>query len=120
MTRRSRFGSSEPGRTTGRPALFREPPAPLPPNGGRFSQPRRIPVKLVDNVYVCTDCYFAHHYGRTLVDDQWFAGESDTPADREPLGLLADYDLADNTDSDTEDGIDEFSWASWEGCGSTL
>ena len=70
--------------------------------------------------YVCTDCYFAHHYGATEVDGQWFAGESDTPCDREPLVLLNGFDLADNTDSETGEGIDDFSWRSCEGCGSTL
>jgi ribosomal protein L37AE/L43A len=42
------------------------------------------------DVWVCTDCYFAHHYGATEVDGQWYAGESDTPSDREPLGLIPD------------------------------
>ncbi len=72
------------------------------------------------DVWVCTDCYFTHHYGAHCEDGQWFAGESDTPADREPLGLLADFELADNTDSETGEGMDEFSWSCCEGCGSTL
>jgi len=74
------------------------------------------------DVYVCVDCYFAHHYGATEVDGEWFSGESDTPCDREPLALLDGYDVADNTDcnSDEDSGIDEFSWRSCEGCGSTL
>ena len=71
-------------------------------------------------VWVCTDCYFAHHYGAHEHDGQWYAGESDSPADREPLALLDGYDLADNTDSETGVGIDEFSWSSCGGCGSTL
>jgi altronate hydrolase len=37
---------------------------------------------------VCVDCYFAHHYGASEHGGAWFAGESDTPADREPLALL--------------------------------
>jgi hypothetical protein len=51
---------------------------------------------------------------------EWFAGESDTPSDREPLALLAGFDLADNVDSDTGDGIDTFSSSRCHGCGSTL
>lgn len=70
--------------------------------------------------YVCTDCYFAHHYGATEHNGEWFAGESDTPSDREPLALLAAYDCADNTDSETGAGIEEFSMSRCEGCGSTL
>ncbi len=70
--------------------------------------------------WVCTDCYFAHHYGAHEHEGQWFAGESDTAADREPLCKLEGYELADNTDSETGEGMDEFSWRSCDGCGSTL
>ncbi len=70
--------------------------------------------------WVCVDCYFAHHYGAHEHEGQWFAGESDSPADREPLALLEDYELADNTDSETGEGMDDFSWRSCDGCGSTL
>lgn len=125
------------------------------------------------DIWVCVDCYFAHHYGRhshdreptdelhawhggylrghdlpNMVSDEnaendsgllvreWFAGESDTPSDREPLGLLDGLELADNTCSNHngddenectecgrtgyEDGEDTFSWRSCHGCGSTL
>lgn len=104
------------------------------------------------DVWVCVDCYFAHHYGASeherplsgaetshylhgyldipgtitetvegLVVSQWYAGESDTPCDREPLGLwVQGHHLADNTDSETGEGIDEFSWRQCSGCGSTL
>ena len=83
-------------------------------------------MKHIGDVMVCVDCYFAHHYGAVEVDGEWFAGESDTPTDREPLALLEGYDLADNTDVNDEfdevdgSGIEEFSWRSCEGCGSTL
>jgi len=77
-------------------------------------------TKVIDNVWVCVDCYFAHHYGAVEIDGEWFAGESDTPCDREPLSRLVDCDLADNTDSETGEGIDDFSWRSCSGCGSTL
>jgi len=77
--------------------------------------------------WVCVDCYFAHHYGARQVDGEWFAGESDTPCDREPLALLGDYEIADNTypngdnpEDPDETGEREFSWAACEGCGSTL
>ena len=51
-------------------------------------------MKRHGNVWVCVDCYFAHHYGATEHDGQWFAGESDTPCDREPLALLEGLELA--------------------------
>lgn len=97
------------------------------------------------NVYVCVDCYFAHHYGAHEHDGQWFAGDSDTPCDSEPLARLEGLEIADNTCSDhyvgnvidaddenvalpcvacgstdEESGIDDFSWRACGGCGSTL
>ncbi len=77
-------------------------------------------ARTYSNVSVCEDCYFAHHYGAREIDGQWFAGDTDTPADREPLALLERYELSDNTDSETGDGIDTFSWQSCDGCGSHL
>jgi hypothetical protein len=79
-----------------------------------------VNARTHSDVWVCTDCYFAHHYGATEVEGQWFAGDSDTPADRQPLARLDGFELADNTDSETGEGIDEFSWRSCQGCGSTL
>ncbi len=74
--------------------------------------------------WVCVDCYFAHHYGAHEHEGQWFAGESDSPSDREPLALLEGYELADNTDVNQEFGEEtgeqDFSWRSCDGCGSTL
>jgi hypothetical protein len=70
--------------------------------------------------WVCTDCYFAHHYGAHKHNGEWFAGESDVPSDREPLCKLKEYDLADSTDSETGEGIDDFSWSGCDGCGSQL
>ena len=72
------------------------------------------------SVMVCEDCYFAHHYGRHEYEGKWYAGESDTPSDREPLNKLEEYDIADNTDSETGEGIETFSWRSCDGCGSNL
>jgi hypothetical protein len=132
------------------------------------------------DVRVCTDCYFAHHYGcrpvpidpvegdtytifagtgetwtvgENIVTDpgfftgcifddngdvtarsvhhrdnmvvavrvvRWQVGDSDDLVDLEPLRNLLDVDLWDNTDSDTGEGIDEFSWSSCDGCGSSL
>jgi hypothetical protein len=106
-----------------------------------------------DDLWVCTDCYIAHHYGystveRAATDDevnawlnghrldvagefdetpeglivrQWYAGEDPVlPCDRKPLALVDPDRLLDNTNSETGDGIDTFSWDSCEGCGSDL
>ncbi len=73
------------------------------------------------DVWVCVDCYFAHHYGAHEHDGQWFAGESDSPSDRMPLGLISDdVQITDNTDSESGEGIDEFSRQRCGGCGSSL
>lgn len=76
------------------------------------------------DAWVCVDCYFSHHYGATEHDGQWFPGPdpagSHEPTDREPLARLEGFELADNTDSETGEGIDEFSWRSCDGCGSLL
>ena len=72
------------------------------------------------DVMVCVDCYFAHHYGMTERDGQWYAGDNDTPIDRKPLTRLGGFELADNTDAETGEGIDDFSWSDCEGCESTL
>jgi hypothetical protein len=74
---------------------------------------------------VCTDCYIAHHYGyRTEHDPDTgepvcYAGESDTPADQEPLALLAGWELSDAYDPDTHDEY-HFSRSWCMGCGSRL
>ncbi len=75
---------------------------------------------MMNDAWVCVDCYFAHHYGAHEHDGEWFAGDSYTPADREPLGKLAGCELADNTNSETEEGMDTFSRSPCDGCGSTL
>ena len=97
------------------------------------------------DVWVCTDCYIAHHYGRHEHDGLWYSGESDEPCELEPLGKLDDVDLSDNTCSDHdadetrdddyvlieipcthcgqtgyENGIQDFTWHSCHGCGSNL
>lgn len=78
----------------------------------------------MSRVSVCTDCYFAHHYGATEAQTKtgtvWFAGESDSFTDLEPLRLLEGLELADATDSETGEGLECFSWRSCEGCGSSL
>jgi hypothetical protein len=72
-------------------------------------------------VWVCDDCYTAHHYGAHERAGQWFAGESDTPSELEPLGELARWcELADATDLETGAGLDGFSRSSCDGCGSRL
>lgn len=77
------------------------------------------------DAWVCTDCYMAHHYGTTSQPTAdggtvWYAGESDTPCDREPLTRLVGLDAWDDTDSVTGDGMDDFSRSSCDGCGSPL
>jgi len=104
------------------------------------------------NAMVCVDCYSAHHCGYHEHDGEWFAGESDTPADCEPLAKLDGLEIADNTCSDhyygqscdrvtdedsdeygenvepceqcgskdDDNGIEEFSYRSCQGCGSHL
>jgi hypothetical protein len=81
-------------------------------------------IRTLINVWVCTDCYFAHHYGAHEHEGAWYAGDSDTPANREPLALLVGKGqpgyLFDNTNSETGEGIDEFSRDRCDGCGSSL
>lgn len=78
-------------------------------------------TRAYSDAWVCVDCFFAHHYGKHEHDGRWFAGESDTPCDREPLSLLADWcELSDNTDSESMMGIHDFSWSQCDGCGSVL
>ena len=73
------------------------------------------------DVWVCVDCYVAHSYGATEVDGKWYVGDDrETPAHREPLWRLEGSETADNTNSETGDGIDTFSWEWCEGCDSNL
>ncbi len=63
-------------------------------------------------IEVCTDCYFAHHYGRHEIKPEdadqwnkagWYAGEGDEPCDREPLGEIGeDFHVFDATCSNHE------------------
>lgn len=85
--------------------------------GARVSHARGL---FGDDVWVCTDCYFAHHYGAEKRGEEWFVDGGQEPCDREPLTLLEGSVIADNTDSETGDGINEFSWRDCHGCGSTL
>ena len=72
--------------------------------------------------WVCVDCYFAHH---GLGDD-----DPTYVPDREPLGIMPDNARVSDWTYDPDDvehytdemgtGILEFSWASCDGCGSTL
>lgn len=54
------------------------------------------------SVQVCTDCYFAHHFGAHEHEGQWYSGESDMPCQSgEPLRLIGDdVDVWDATCSD--------------------
>jgi hypothetical protein len=68
------------------------------------------------DVWVCTDCYFAHHYGTRYeaVPDasgetvmMWFVGESDRPCEAgEPLSKLDGFEVTDHTCSDHYYGQD--------------
>jgi hypothetical protein len=71
------------------------------------------------DIRVCTDCYFAHHYGWHEVGGEWFAGESNTPADREPFGRWQGgrWEFADNVNGETGEGIDMFATHGCDGCG---
>jgi hypothetical protein len=72
-------------------------------------------------VHVCTDCYFAHHFGAYQDETgRWFTTDTVTPCDAEPLAWLDGFELFDDTDSDSGDGIDPFSSSRCEGCHSTL
>lgn len=82
-------------------------------------------TRTYSDVYVCEDCYFAHHYGYVAgPDNNWLVGPDCDPdkdaTDREPLARLAGLDVSDNTNSETGEGIDTFSWTSCQGCGSHL
>lgn len=63
--------------------------------------------------WVCLDCYWMHHYGRSASDDPAYV------PDRRPLSLITS-EAWDFTDSETGDGIADFSWSPCEGCGSNL
>jgi hypothetical protein len=65
-------------------------------------------------VWICEDCYFAHHYGRHEHEGQWFSGESDEPCEHEPLAFLQDVRLFDNYDE--SEGFETFSTSDCPGC----
>ena len=73
-------------------------------------------------IEVCMDCFFAHHYGahQRFEGGLWYAGDSDTPADVQPLLRCDGLDLADATNGETGEGITTFSAWPCEGCGSLL
>lgn len=101
-------------------------------------------------VQVCTDCYFAHHYGwREPYPGQFTTGPDfglESAVDRQPLGLLpeighvsggevvtfiSDWTCSDHDANDRgpcthcgsdgfDDGITTFSMSSCDGCGSRL
>jgi hypothetical protein len=83
-----------------------------------------VSTRNYSDAWVCTDCYFAHHYGYLQHNRAYLVGPDFDPdkdvAECEPLALLAGLDLSDNVDSETENGIAEFSWTSCDGCGSRL
>lgn len=73
------------------------------------------------HAWVCVDCYFVHHYGYEAdnIDENGLIRETGLKA----MGRLDDvhpFRVTDNTDSETGEGIEEFSWRNCAGCGSTL
>lgn len=74
------------------------------------------------SVWVCEDCYIAHHFGFFPCGPSsecggtqhnckpgvimWHIGEGDTVSDREPLTLLDGYEIYDGTCSNHYDGQD--------------
>lgn len=82
------------------------------------STPTRVPTY---DIMVCQDCYFAHHYGYHEHEGSFYAGDTDTAADREPLSRVGEgMRLWDAVDTDTGEGMETFSWSWCEGCGSQL
>lgn len=88
------------------------------------------------DIWVCTDCYFAHHYGAHEIKPEdadernpagWYSGESDQPCEGgEPLGEIDDdFTVFDHTCSDhryqQDDETDEDGEyvTPCDGCGST-
>jgi len=69
---------------------------------------------------VCVECLFASEYGVTTVDGEWFAGESDIPADCEPLSKISPTAHVCQTSGPHGDASGGFSSRSCEGCGSRL
>ncbi len=71
-------------------------------------------------VWVCEDCYIAHHYGWREIDGKWYAGEGHVAAELEPLNRLDGATLYDWTHSESGRGIREFDRDMCDGCGSRL
>lgn len=67
---------------------------------------------------VCVDCYFVHHYGFEAdnISAEGVIRETGLVA----LSDLGDAHAFDATDSETGEGIDDFSSSSCDGCGTHL
>lgn len=71
------------------------------------------------NYWVCTDCYTAYHYGANSTE--W---EPDPRWNRDrflsAIESIGRDHIADNTDSETDDGYTTFSWGHCDMCQSIL
>jgi hypothetical protein len=80
-------------------------------------------IHIIGQAMVCEDCYMAHHGYISEYEGKWYRegdGYDDGHTDHFPLSLLNDVELSDNTNSETGEGIETFSWSWCQGCGSTL
>lgn len=95
---------------------------------------RYLRANVYSDIMVCDDCYSVHHFG-DIGEGTMVFGLYDRETGRQSIALaelrnaevLAAYDalggdqyVTDNTDSNTGDGIDTFSWSRCQCCGSTL
>lgn len=69
---------------------------------------------------VCVDCLYASEYGVTTVDGLHYAGESDIPADCEPLCKISPTAHVCQTSGPNGYASAGFSSRTCEGCGSRL
>jgi hypothetical protein len=80
-------------------------------------------IHHIGHVMVCENCYMAHAGYVSEYEGKWYRegdGFDDGHTDNWPLSLLNDVELYDNTDSETGEGIESFSWSWCQGCGSSL
>jgi len=92
---------------------------------------REIAGHVYRDVMVCTDCYQVHHFGEpsphecSAIDGETDPSECD--GCKRTLECVAAYDalggdqyVTDNTNSETGDGIETFSWSACHCCTSGL
>lgn len=74
------------------------------------------------DIWVCVDCYWIHHYGDISPDyrDRDNTDERNDECLAAYMKLGGNQYVTDNTDSETGEGIDEFSWSPCQCCRSHL